>query len=67
MSRLGAALPRLGPVGRAPGPALRAALREDAKLAQPLYPLVLVAVERRLNATRVQLLDLFAAKEVRTW
>jgi CRP/FNR family transcriptional regulator, cyclic AMP receptor protein len=49
------------------GPALRAALREDAKLAQALYPRVLVAVERRLNATRVQLLDLFAAKEVRTW
>ena len=34
------------------GPALRAALREDAKLAQALYPRVLVAVERRLNATR---------------
>ena len=49
------------------GPALRAALREDAKLAQALYPRVLVAVERRLNATRVQLLELFAAKEVRTW
>jgi CRP/FNR family cyclic AMP-dependent transcriptional regulator len=48
-------------------PALRAALREDAALAQALYPRVLVAVERRLNATRVQLLDLFAAKEVRTW
>ena len=49
------------------GPALRAALREDAALAQALYPRVLVAVERRLNATRVQLLDHFAAKEVRTW
>ena len=49
------------------GPALRAALREDAALAQALYPRVLVAVERRLNATRVQLLELFAAKEVRTW
>jgi CRP-like cAMP-binding protein len=49
------------------GPALRAALREDAALAQALYPRVLVAVERRLNATRVQLLDHFAAKEVRSW
>jgi hypothetical protein len=26
-----------------------------------------VAVARRLNATRVQLLDLFAAEQVRTW
>ena len=49
------------------GFALRTALREDAALAQALYPRVLVAVERRLNATRVQLLELFAAKEVRTW
>ena len=49
------------------GPALRAALREDAALAQALYPRVLVAVARRLNATRVQLLDLFAAEQVRTW
>lgn len=49
------------------GPALRGALREDAALAQALYPRVLVAVARRLNATRVQLLDLFAAEQVRTW
>ena len=49
------------------GPALRAALREDAALAQALYPRILVAVARRLNATRVQLLDLFAAEEVRSW
>ena len=49
------------------GAALRAALREDAELAQALYPRLLVAVARRLNATRVQLLDLFAAEEVRTW
>ena len=47
------------------GPALRAALRKDAALAQALYPRILVAVERRLNATRFQVLDLFAAKEVR--
>ena len=49
------------------GAALRAALREDAELAQALYPRLLVAVARRLNATRVQLLDLFAAEQVRTW
>jgi len=46
---------------------LRAALREDCALAHALYPRVLVAVSRRLNATRVQLLDLFAAEQVRTW
>jgi CRP-like cAMP-binding protein len=49
------------------GATLRAALREDAELAQALYPRLLVAVARRLNATRVQLLDLFAAEQVRTW
>ena len=48
-------------------PALRAALREDAPLAQAIYPRLLVAVNRRLNATRVQLLDLIAAEQVRTW
>jgi CRP-like cAMP-binding protein len=49
------------------GPALRAALREDAELAQAFYPRVLVAVERRLNATRVQLMDLLATEQVRRW
>ena len=49
------------------GPPLRAALREDPVLAAALYPRVLVAVSRRLNATRLQLLDLFAAEQVRTW
>jgi CRP-like cAMP-binding protein len=49
------------------GPPLRAALREDPVLAQALYPRLLVAVSRRLNATRLQLLDLFAAEQVRTW
>ena len=42
------------------GPKLRAALREDHALAASLYPQVLVAVARRLRATRMQLLDLFA-------
>ncbi len=49
------------------GNALRAALREDCDLARSLYPRILVAVSRRLNATRVQLLDLFAAEQVRAW
>jgi CRP/FNR family cyclic AMP-dependent transcriptional regulator len=43
-----------------PGPKLRAALKEDHALAASLYPRVLQAVARRLHATRMQLLDLFA-------
>jgi len=39
---------------------LRAALKEDHALAASLYPRVLQAVARRLRATRLQLLDLFA-------
>jgi CRP-like cAMP-binding protein len=39
---------------------LRAALKEDHALAASLYPRVLKAVARRLRATRLQLLDLFA-------
>lgn len=46
---------------------IRAALRTDCQLAIALYPRLLVAVSRRLNATRHQLLDLFAAEEVRSW
>lgn len=42
------------------GAALRIALREDSALAQVLYPRILVAVSRRLAASRLQLLDLFA-------
>jgi CRP/FNR family transcriptional regulator, cyclic AMP receptor protein len=42
------------------GAALRIALREDSQLAQVLYPRILVAVSRRLAASRLQLLDLFA-------
>jgi CRP-like cAMP-binding protein len=42
------------------GPKLRAALKEDHALAASLYPRVLKAVARRLRATRLQLLDLFA-------
>ena len=42
------------------GTKLRAALKEDHALAASLYPRVLIAVARRLRATRLQLLDLFA-------
>jgi CRP-like cAMP-binding protein len=42
------------------GAKLRAALKEDHALAASLYPRVLKAVARRLRATRLQLLDLFA-------
>ncbi len=43
------------------GEVLRTALREDHALAASLYPRVLKAVNRRLRATRLQLLDLFSA------
>ncbi len=42
------------------GPKLREALRSDHALAASLYPRVLRAVNRRLRATRLQLLDLFS-------
>jgi CRP-like cAMP-binding protein len=46
-----------------PGEALRLLLRADAVLAASLYPRLLQAVGRRLAATRLQLLDLFAREE----
>lgn len=42
---------------------LRLLLRADSVLAASLYPRVLQAVARRLVATRLQLLDLFAREE----
>ncbi len=42
------------------GPGLRAALAADHDLAAALYPRVLQALARRLTATRLQMLDLFA-------
>lgn len=42
------------------GATLRAALKDDHALAASLYPRILKAVARRLRATRLQLLDLFA-------
>ena len=46
-----------------PGERLRALLRSDHALAASLYPRVLQVVSRRLTATRMQLLDLFAREE----
>jgi CRP/FNR family transcriptional regulator, cyclic AMP receptor protein len=46
-----------------PGEALRGLLRADHALAASVYPRVLQAVGRRLAATRLQLLDLFAREE----
>jgi len=46
-----------------PGERLRALLRADHALAASVYPRVLQAVGRRLAATRLQLLDLFAREE----
>jgi CRP/FNR family cyclic AMP-dependent transcriptional regulator len=48
-----------------PGDRLRALLRADHALAASVYPRVLQAVSRRLAATRLQLLDLFAREEWR--
>ena len=45
------------------GERLRALLRSDHALAASVYPRVLQAVSRRLAATRMQLLDLFAREE----
>jgi len=55
-----------------PGDALRLLLRADNALAASLYPRLLQAVSRRLAATRMQLLDLFAREgwartEAPTW
>jgi CRP/FNR family cyclic AMP-dependent transcriptional regulator len=46
-----------------PGERLRLLLRSDHALAASLYPRVLQVVSRRLTATRMQLLDLFAREE----
>jgi CRP-like cAMP-binding protein len=47
--------------------ALRDALDEDEDLAAALYPRLLRAVSRRLEATRLQLLDVFARAEEAAW
>jgi CRP-like cAMP-binding protein len=55
-----------------PGERLRQLLREDYPLAASVYPRVMQAMSRRLAATRLQQLDLFAREdwvrsEVRPW
>jgi len=49
------------------GQGLRSALASDCELAMALYPRILEALSRRLNATRLQMLDLFAGEGGRTW
>ena len=47
--------------------ALRDALDDDEDLAAALYPRILQAVARRLDATRLQLLDVFGQAEEPAW
>jgi CRP/FNR family transcriptional regulator, cyclic AMP receptor protein len=49
------------------GAPLRLALESDEDLAAALYPRILRSVARRLEGTRLQLLDLFAQPEERAW
>jgi len=49
------------------GEKLREALAADDKLAAQLYPVLLQAVARRLEGTRLQLLDLFSQRWVEPW
>jgi CRP/FNR family cyclic AMP-dependent transcriptional regulator len=48
-------------------PALRLALESDEDLAAALYPRILRSVARRLEGTRLQLLDLFGQDQDRAW
>jgi CRP-like cAMP-binding protein len=50
-----------------PARALREALAVDEELASALYPRVMRSVARRLEATRLQLLDLFARDAGTPW
>jgi CRP-like cAMP-binding protein len=49
------------------GERLRDALTTDQTLAADLYPVLLNAVARRLEGTRLQLLDLFSQRWVEPW
>lgn len=49
------------------GAHLRDELGRDSRLAAEFYPLVLRAVSRRLQGTRLQLLDLFAQQSAEPW
>lgn len=50
-----------------PARALREALADDEELAAALYPRVLRSVARRLEATRLQLLDVFGQDAATPW
>jgi CRP-like cAMP-binding protein len=54
-------------IARFEGPAIREALASDKDLAAALYPVLLAAVARRLEGTRLQLLDLFSQRWVEPW
>lgn len=49
------------------GPLLRTAMATNAGLAGQLYPVLLQTVARRLEGTRLQLLDLFSQRWVEPW
>jgi CRP-like cAMP-binding protein len=49
------------------GSPLRQALESDEDLAAALYPRILRSVARRLEGTRLQLLDLFGQSDDRAW
>jgi len=49
------------------GPTLRVAFEREPELAAEIYPLLLVAVARRLEGTRLQLLDLFTQRWTEPW
>jgi CRP/FNR family transcriptional regulator, cyclic AMP receptor protein len=49
------------------GPELRRALASDEDLAAALYPRILRSVARRLEGTRLQLLDVFGQPEQTAW
>lgn len=49
------------------GPQLREAIATNTDLAGQLYPVLLQTVARRLEGTRLQLLDLFSQRWVEPW
>lgn len=49
------------------GPRLRELIANNAELAAQLYPVLLKAVARRLEGTRLQLLDLFSQRSAEPW
>lgn len=46
---------------------LRERVRADCELAAGIYPKILEALSRRLNATRHQLLDLYGSEQTEPW